>query len=86
MEYSEWKVATINKKNLLNDEKLVTAFSLFDEDGGGSISPEEIKGILGIGKEVKPEVWDLIVKEVVSSDDSDEITFDDFKRMMQKLL
>lgn len=79
-------MATINKKNLLNDEKLVTAFSLFDEDGGGSISPEEIKGILGIGKEVKPEVWDLIVKEVVSSDDSDEITFDDFKRMMQKLL
>lgn len=79
-------MATINKKNLLNDEKLVTAFSLFDEDGGGSISPEEIKGILGIGKEVKPEVWDLIVKEVVSSADSDEITFDDFKRMMQKLL
>jgi hypothetical protein len=31
-------------------------------------------------------VWDMIVKEVVSGEDSDEITFNDFKRMMQKLL
>jgi calcium-dependent protein kinase len=30
IDYSEWVVATINKKNLLTDEKLEAAFSLFD--------------------------------------------------------
>jgi len=52
IEYSEWVIATINKANLLSDQMLITAFSLFDEDGGGSISPEEIKDVLGIGKSV----------------------------------
>jgi len=33
---------------------LITAFSLFDEDGGGSISPDEIKAVLGLGKSVDP--------------------------------
>jgi len=47
-------MATINKQNLLSDKMLVTAFSLFDEDGGGSISPEEIKDVLGIGKNIDP--------------------------------
>jgi len=54
IEYSEWVMATINKQNLLSDKMLVTAFSLFDEDGGGSISPEEIKDVLGIGKNIDP--------------------------------
>ena len=42
LEYSEWVVATINKETLLTDEKLRTAFDMFDRDGGGSISAVEI--------------------------------------------
>mmetsp|Transcript_476 Transcript_476/g.463 ORF Transcript_476/g.463 Transcript_476/m.463 type:complete len:94 (-) Transcript_476:261-542(-) len=38
IDYSEWVVATISKKELLSDEKLRQAFDLFDGDGGGSIS------------------------------------------------
>jgi calcium-dependent protein kinase len=43
IDYSEWVVATIDKKKLLSDKKMIQAFKLFDKDGGGSISPEEVK-------------------------------------------
>jgi Ca2+-binding EF-hand superfamily protein len=43
VDYSEWVVATINKEKLLAVEQLEYAFSLFDKDGSGSISADEIK-------------------------------------------
>jgi len=43
IDYSEFIVATMNEKNLLSNNKLQTAFKMFDKDGGGSISVEEIK-------------------------------------------
>ena len=46
IEFSEWVVASIDKTQLLTDAKLRIAFSLFDKDGGGSISPDEIKTTL----------------------------------------
>ena len=84
IEYSEWVIATINKKDLLSDDKLVTAFALFDADGGGSISPEEIRDVLGIGKSIDDKIWDQIVSEVVGDDG--EITLTEFKKMMQKMI
>lgn len=38
IDYSEWVVATMDKRKLLTDEKLQVAFNMFDRDGGGSIS------------------------------------------------
>jgi len=46
IDYSEWIVATIDKKKYLSDEKLKIAFQIFDKDGGGSISADEIKELL----------------------------------------
>ena len=43
IEFSEWVVASIDKTHLLTEEKLRLAFALFDKDGGGTISPAEIK-------------------------------------------
>ena len=31
IDYSEWAIATINKRNVLSDEKLKGAFELFDK-------------------------------------------------------
>jgi calcium-dependent protein kinase len=45
----EWVVATINKEKLLSTEKLKQAFTLFDKDGSGAISSEEVKEILCAG-------------------------------------
>ena len=50
IEYSEWVVASINKRKLLSDEKLEAAFNLFDKDGSGTISASEIRDVLGVGK------------------------------------
>ena len=50
IDYSEWLVATINRKNLLSDEKLKHAFAFFDKDGSGSISTNELKEIFGVKK------------------------------------
>ena len=77
-------VATINKKKLLTNEKLEAAFNLFDKDGSGSISATEVKDVLGIGKNIGDEVWNDIIREV-DGDGDGEISFDEFKTMMEKL-
>ena len=85
IDYSEWVVATIDKRKLLTDEKLQVAFSMFDRDGGGSISASEIKDVLGVGKNIDENVWNDIIKEVDGNGDG-EISFPEFKTMMQKVL
>lgn len=57
IDYSEWTIATVNKKKLLTNEKLELAFNLFDKDGSGAISASEVKDVLGIGKNVDDKVW-----------------------------
>lgn len=85
IDYSEWVVATMDKRKLLTNEKLEVAFNLFDKDGGGSISANEIKEVLGVGKSIDEKVWNDIIKEVDGNGDG-EISFLEFKIMMQKLL
>lgn len=85
IDYSEWVVATINKNQLLSDEKMKQAFDLFDKDGGGTISAHEIKDVLGIGKHSTKKIWDEIVGEV-DIDGDGEISYEEFKAMMEKLL
>mmetsp|Transcript_25318 Transcript_25318/g.22437 ORF Transcript_25318/g.22437 Transcript_25318/m.22437 type:complete len:212 (-) Transcript_25318:2-637(-) len=86
IDYSEWVVATIDKTKLLSDTKMKQAFSLFDKDGGGSISPEEVKEVLGIGdKKFDEKIWNDIVLEI-DEDGSGEIDYEEFKTMMQHLI
>ena len=85
IDYSEWIVATTDKKRLLSNEKLEAAFNLFDKDGSGTISAIEVKEVLGVGKNIDEKVWNDIVMEVDANGDG-EISFLEFKVMMQKLL
>jgi calcium-dependent protein kinase len=85
IDYSEWVVATMDKRKLLSNEKLETAFNLFDKDGSGTISADEIKEVLGVGKNIDEKIWNDIVMEVDGNGDG-EISFTEFKIMMQKLL
>ena len=81
----EWIVATINKDKLLSADKLKAAFTLFDKDGSGAISSEEVKEILCSGQKIDDAVWDEVIKEV-DADGNGEIDFEEFAAMMQKLL
>ena len=56
IDYSEFVVATMNEKNLLSNNKLQTAFKMFDKDGGGSISTDEIKQVLSFGQNLDEAV------------------------------
>lgn len=57
IDFSEFVTATVNRGNLLQEEKLRAAFNVFDKDGSGAISTEEIKEVLGVGQSISEEVW-----------------------------
>jgi calcium-dependent protein kinase len=85
--YSEWLTASVDTKSLLTKEKLENAFNIFDKDGGGTITIEEIKNVL-VGeknKDVDDGVWEHIVAEV-DDDGNGEIDFLEFCVMMHKLV
>jgi Ca2+-binding EF-hand superfamily protein len=60
---------------------------MFDKDGSGQISRDEVKAVLGSGgnKFGSDKVWDDIIREV-DVDGNGEIDFSEFKIMMQKFL
>lgn len=62
IDYSEWLIATMNKKNLISEDKVRNAFNFFDKDGSGSISVDELKEVLGVKKRlVDEEVWNELI-------------------------
>ncbi len=81
----EFLVASTNKKRLLSKENLKKAFQLFDKDGSGYVSPEEVKAILGMGKKFSEKVWEQIVEQVDKNKDG-QISFEEFEQMMNKFL
>ena len=83
IDYSEFVVATMNEKNLLSSNKLQTAFKMFDKDGGGSISTDEIKQVLSFGQTLDESVVNQIIKQVDENGDG-EISYDEFAAMMLK--
>lgn len=48
IDYSEFVVAAISDKALTSPEKLQLAFKMFDKDGSGVISANEIIEVLGM--------------------------------------
>ena len=85
IDYSEWVIATMDKKKLLTEDKLLMAFNMFDKDNGGSISSAEVKDTIGVGKNIDEKLWNEIINEVDVNGDG-EISFQEFKIMMEWLL
>ena len=83
IDYNEFVLATINKQKLLNKEKLEATFKMFDKDGSGTITADEIKSVLG--KAVDKKLLEEMVKEVDENGDG-EISLVEFKEMMLKFL
>ena len=57
---------------------------MFDKDGSGFISSEEIKEILGFGKTLSEEAVNDIIKQVDANGDG-QISFEEFSTMMKRL-
>ena len=84
IDYTEFVIASMNEKQMLSNDKLQAAFKMFDKDGSGSISSEEIKEVLGFGKSLNEEQVNAIIREVDANGDN-EISFEEFSQMMKKL-
>lgn len=75
----------MNEKNLFSEKKLQAAFKMFDKDGSGSISKDEIKeSFMKISKITEADIIDKIVQQV-DTDGDGEISFDEFKEIMFKI-
>eukprot|EP00347_Sterkiella_histriomuscorum_P015455 403356964 len=87
IDFTEWEVATINKKDALTTRKLKKAFDMFDLDKSGSISALELKKAMGsfVGDLISDNVWKKMIAEV-DKNGNGEIDFEEFAKMMQVLL
>lgn len=75
----------MNEKQVTTDNKLQAAFKLFDKDDSGTITPAEIKEVLGFGtNDLSGQAIDDILKQVDENGDG-EISFEEFAAMMKKI-
>jgi calcium-dependent protein kinase len=78
-------MATVDRQGLLSKQRLQTAFNLFDKDGNGSISREELRDFFqNSGIPADDPMWKTLIQEVDENGDG-EISFKEFKEMMLKL-
>ena len=85
IDYNEFVLASISQQKLLNKEKLESTFKMFDKDGNGTISADEIKAIFCQGGSGDSAAIDLIIRENDINGDG-EISLTEFKDMMLKIL
>lgn len=86
IDYTEFVVAATSQQSLTSQEKLHAAFRMFDKDGSGIISAEEIREVLCFGgsNSLTTEAVDAIIKQVDENGDG-EIQFEEFVTMMTGL-
>jgi calcium-dependent protein kinase len=84
IDYSEFVVASMNEKNLLTNEKLEAAFKMFDKDGSGLITGDEIKEVMCAQGGLAEDAVKEIIKQVDDNGDG-EISFEEFVQMMKSL-
>lgn len=57
---------------------------MFDKDNSGTISPEEIREVLGFDSTISSDALDEIIREVDENGDG-VIQYEEFVHMMKKL-
>ena len=62
IDYSEFIMACMNEKKNISEEKLVAAFKIFDKDDSGTISPDEIREVLGSAVALSDHAVQEIIK------------------------
>jgi calcium-dependent protein kinase len=76
--------ATVDYENLVSEKNLKSAFDFFDKDHSGSLSPDEVREVLGLNEDNNStnKIVENIIKEVDVNGDG-LISYDEFKTMMK---
>ena len=82
--FSEFLTANFKKEKLLSEDMLEKTFKLFDIDGNGYITLDELKESMPVEITSKLE-WKELIEEV-DKDGDNQISLDEFKEMMGKLM
>lgn len=82
--YIEFVAATVDRKKLLNEKRILHCFRLFDKDRKGKIGIGNFKDILQSRSEMKDDQWRAIIQEFDVNGDG-EIEFFEFKEILMKL-
>lgn len=69
IDYGEFVKACMNHNKYLSRDNLRAAFSVFDKDGSGFITTEELKMTLGDGELYDEDMWQKLIKEVDANGD-----------------
>ena len=81
--FSEFLTVNLKKEKICNEDLLRKAFKLFDLDGNGYITIDELQETIPLDLQSNSQ-WVDIVKEVDQDGDC-QISFEEFKTMMEKL-
>ena len=80
IKYSEFLAAAVQEQNFLEDDRVVDAFNKLDTDHNGTISREDLKGILG------DELDDAAIDRMIAEADFHQdgvISLDEFRMMLE---
>ena len=86
IDYTEFIAATLEKKKYMREDRLWSAFRVFDVDGNGSISKAELHKILnggGLSDVESSKSLDALISEC-DLDGDGEISFEEFVKMMSR--
>ena len=83
IEYSEFLKGSLDSSKILSAENLKIAFAMFDKDGNGTISAEELKKAIAGTKLSDWKIWNEIITEIDQNGDG-EIDLQEFQKVILK--
>jgi calcium-dependent protein kinase len=82
--YTEFMVASLDRRQLLTDARIEACFLLFDKDQDGSITIQEFKELLG-GDNITNSKWEKTLKEADTNGDG-SIDLKEFKKIFKVMI
>ncbi|CAK75708.1 unnamed protein product (macronuclear) [Paramecium tetraurelia] len=79
IDFSEFCMAAINQEKLLSVQRVEQAFKIFDLNGDGFISKQELESIMG---DLGDDVWSQILSDCDGNNDG-KISYEEFVRMLK---
>ena len=85
IEYEEFLRASLDKNKILTPENVKIVFQLFDINKTGSISPNELKKVMGQNaSDINEDVWNEIIRAIDLNKDG-VISFYEFDQMLDEV-